>query len=71
MNDGRSGGGGGTSEADAAADAKERALRLADRARAAGHAIPKDLVGVAWEWRRFNPPWTIGFMKTNEVCIPL
>ena len=53
------------------ADAKERALRLADRARAAGHAIPEDLVGVAWEWRRFNPPWTIGFMKTNEVCIPL
>ena len=52
-------------------DAKERALRLADRARAAGHAIPEDLVGVAWEWRRFNPPWTIGFMKTNEVCIPL
>ena len=53
------------------ADAKERALRLADRARAAGHAIPKDLVGVAWEWRRFNPPWTIGFLKTSEVCIPL
>ena len=53
------------------ADAKERALRLADRARAAGHAIPAGLVGVAWEWRRFNPPWTIGFMKTNEVCIPL
>ena len=40
-------------------------------ARAAGHAIPEDLVGVAWEWRRFNPPWTIGFLKTNEVCIPL
>ena len=53
------------------ADAKQRALRLADRARAAGHAIPEDLAGVAWEWRRFNPPWTIGFMKTNEVCIPL
>ena len=53
------------------ADAKERALRLADRARAAGHAIPAGLVGVAWEWRRFNPPWTIGFLKTNEVCIPL
>ena len=53
------------------ADAKQRALRLADRARAAGHAIPAGLVGVAWEWRRFNPPWTVGFLKTNEVCIPL
>ena len=53
------------------ADAKERALKLAERARAAGHAIPAGLVGVEWEWRRFNPPWTIGFMKTNEVCIPI
>ena len=54
-----------------AADAKARALKLRDRARTAGHDVPEGLVGVAWEWRRFNPSWTIGSMRTNEVCIPL
>mgnify|MGYP006172096111 CR=1 FL=1 len=53
------------------ADAKARALKLGDRARAAGHDVPEGLVGVAWEWRRFNPPWTIGFMRTNEICVPI
>merc|ERR1712176_51919 len=48
------------------ADAKERVQALAEAARKDGYEIPENPV---WEWRRFNPPWTIGYLKTNEVCI--
>lgn len=51
------------------ANARKRAGALADRARGAGYDIPEDLG--AWEWRRFNPPWTLGWMKKNEVCVPV
>ena len=44
-------------------------MALAEVARKDGYDIPEDLG--AWEWRRFNPPWTIGYLKTNEVCIPV
>jgi len=51
------------------ADAKERVQALAEAARKDGYEIPENLG--AWEWRRFNPPWTIGYLRTNEVCIPV
>ncbi|KAJ1450053.1 SOUL hem-binding protein [Pelagophyceae sp. CCMP2097] len=25
----------------------------------------------SWEWRRFNPPWTLPPYKKNEICVPL
>ena len=24
-----------------------------------------------WEWRRYNPPWTLPWLKKNEIYIPL
>ena len=48
------------------ADAARRAAALREAAAADGLAV-----GDGWEWRRFNPPWTLPFLKKNEICVPL
>ena len=48
------------------ADAERRAAALRAAAEAEGLATTDE-----WEWHRFNPPWTLPWMKKNEICVKI
>ena len=45
---------------------EEHTSKLKTALSAAGYNIRGD-----FELARFNPPWTLGFLRTNEICYPV
>merc|ERR1719424_468646 len=48
-------------------DAEKRAHELGLRLQADGYTLKK----ASWQYFRYNPPWTLSFLRTNEVAVPI
>ena len=52
-------------------EARRRAAALASAALSDGHALVGSPPDSGWTWLRYNPPWTLPFLRTNEVAVHL
>lgn len=48
-------------------DAEKHAQALALRLKADGYTLKNE----TWQFFRYNPPWTLPFLRTNEVAVPI
>ena len=52
-------------------EARHRATALASAALSDGHKLVGSPPDSGWTWFRYNPPWTLPFLRTNEVAVEL